>query len=264
MDDRSSEIEQLCIDYAHLPARVSVSIARGLPGHVQPEELESAAWEGLYLAAASWSPEGGDKFHRWAWRKISGCIIDELRRNDSVSRAWRANAKKVFAAEDELRVKLSREPTDKEVMEKSGLTESQWREHRIHIRSGLFALTLDDGILGNYIASPVRVGEGRLDVEKLEWVEAAIRALPEVRKRVMTGLFYEGVSRKQLCAELGVSESRISQLISDARGMLKMAIDVYVFDKHIDPSPSAIAEKRRKQYLEKVLEEYQNSFDTSS
>ena len=77
-------VEQLCNDYAHLPREAAAYMARRSPAWVHPDDLEPAAWHGLYQAAASYDPDRGTAFTAWAWHSMVNEIRDDMRGIDHV------------------------------------------------------------------------------------------------------------------------------------------------------------------------------------
>ena len=75
----ATRVEDLCEQHRDLPAIVSRQIAACAPPYVHPEDLEPAAWDGLYRAAVSWQPDGAAGFRTWAKYRIHGVIRDQMR-----------------------------------------------------------------------------------------------------------------------------------------------------------------------------------------
>lgn len=219
-------VEQLCDDYRHLPRQVAARIARRTP--LNTDDLEPAAWEGLYLAAATWRPDAGSTFQQWAWQKITGAILDFIRRDRPIPKLHWTRDKAVSEARDRVTARLGRTPTDAEVLAASGLTEAQWASWQRWRFPATSTVSID--------ASPFDLpAGGQEQADGLErWAWAAAHALDGSERRVVLALFWDGASAAQVAADLGVSESRVSQIKKVAVARMRDAI---LWHTHRDPGP---------------------------
>ena len=215
----------------HLPIvqYVVSEIAQRVPSHVSRSDLVSAGMLGLAQAARSFDPERGIAFDRFASTRIRGAMLDELRGRDWASRSVRARARGLQTATDELMNKLGRAPTPHEVATMLDVPAETVHKlvddvHRATVLNYDSLVLEGDGesFIAGDEASPE---EAILDRERKAYLIDAVHALPERLQRVVTGYFFEERSMQDLADELGVSESRISQLRAEALLLLKDGIN---------------------------------------
>src|SRR6266540_1428516 len=189
----------------HLPlVRQAVSdMSRRLPRHVRKDDLESAAMLGLAQAARSFDPDRGIAFERHASNRIRGALLDELRGADWASRSVRSKARRMQRTADELAVELGHEPT------------------RVHLATVLnYDSIVEQGeeLLPTGEAPPEAV---LLDRERRAYLVDAVLALPERLRQVVRGYFFEERPMHEIADELGVTESRVSQLRTEALALIR-------------------------------------------
>jgi RNA polymerase sigma factor FliA len=210
----------------HLPlVQYAVSEVMGrVPRHVSRDELTSAAMLGLAQAAKAWDAGRGVSFDRYARNRIRGALLDELRSRDWASRSVRAEGRRLQAATEELGSHLGRMPTPAELGSRMGLrpidvTALQDDIHRatvLHYDS-VFLEGEDGPVLAGGAPEPMDDLLGR---EMRAYLHDAIVALPERLRRVVVGYFFEELPMAALADELGVTESRISQMRAEALRLL--------------------------------------------
>lgn len=216
---------------AHLPLvhYAVAEVAGRVPRHVSRDDLTSAGMAGLAQAARSFDPERAISFSRFASTRIRGAILDELRSRDWASRSVRAKAREVGAAADRLTGTLGRTPTTKELADHLGVDPTDLDDLNCDVQRSV-VLNLDDlGPTGSGDEA-VLTGELGPDAQLLErerqaYLVAAVANLPERLRRVVMGYFLEELPMHVLAEELGVTDSRISQMRAEALVLLKEAID---------------------------------------
>ena len=197
---------------------------------------------GLAQAARSYDPERGIAFDRFASTRIRGALLDELRGRDWASRSVRARARSLQAANEELTNRLGRAPTPDEVATMLDVpTETVHKlvddVHRATVLN--YDSLVLEGDAESFIAGDDAGPEDTiLDRERKAYLIDAVHALPERLQRVVIGYFFEERSMQELADELGVSESRISQLRAEALLLLKDGINSQL-------EPEAVAEEAR-------------------
>jgi RNA polymerase sigma factor for flagellar operon FliA len=215
----------------HIVFQVSVHF----PRHVDREDLARAGALGLVEAARRWDGDRGVPFDRFAARRIKGAILDAVRAADWAPRSVRALARQLGEVEQALVARLGRPPSAAEMAtglgvepeELARLSDRVYRsvvlalEHPTQT-SGEETLTLVDVLTDRDSLSPDEVLEGR---ELMGYLEDAVRLLPERHRLVIVGYFLEGRTSGDLARFLGVTESRVSQLRSEALEMLKVGIE---------------------------------------
>ena len=222
---------------AHLPLvrHVLAGVAAHYPRHADREELAQAATLGLVEAAARFDLERGVPFDRWASLRIRGAIVDAVRALDFAPRTLRSAAREVEQVRTDLEGELGRTPTAEEVAARAGITREelsslQGRVHRSLVLS-LDApcgeedgdpLTLGSSIVDEAQLTPSEVLEQR---ERATYVRDALAVLPERLRDVVVGYFLDGESSADLAARLGVTESRVSQMRTEALKLMRGGIE---------------------------------------
>lgn len=219
----------------HLPLvrHVVFQVAVHFPRHVDREELATAGALGLVEAARRFDESRGVPFDRFAAQRIRGAILDAVRAADWAPRSVRTLARRLESVEQRLASELGRVPTPEEVAQSLGLTRNEL--HRLQdrlFRSVVLALeyevndadedlTLVDVLSDTSTVEPSEELEHR---ELLAYMRDAIELLPERHRVVIAGYFMHGRKSQDIADELGVTESRISQLRSEALMMLREGI----------------------------------------
>ena len=245
---RMAEIDQ----YLPLVEQVVVQVAVNFPRHVDRGELVRAGVLGLVEAAHRYDDSRGVPFDRFAALRIRGAILDAVRQADWAPRSVRAMSRRVDSAETELANRLARTPTVEELAEAVGAS----REELLALRDRVFrsvVLTLDyrasvdepDTTLGEMIfdrtaPEPDEELESR---ELLSYLRDAVKLLPERHRLVVIGYFLENRTSEQLAKLLGVTESRISQLRSEALVMLREGIEAQYVPEDEGERPEPVAAK---------------------
>jgi len=114
--------ERLILHYAPLVKYVASRVATGLPASVEQADLVSYGMFGLIDALHKFEPGRGNKFETYAIPRIKGAIIDELRAMDWVPRSVRFKAREIEKAHADLESMLKRQPTEKEMAERLGVS----------------------------------------------------------------------------------------------------------------------------------------------
>ena len=217
---------------AHLPLvqYLVAEVSQRIPAHVSRDDLESAAMAGLAQAARSFDAERGVPFDRFASRRIRGALLDELRSRDWATRSMRSSARAVHKAGDELTALLGRRPSPAEVAERLGCDVAEVdavaagvaRANVVNYESlfedgaGEDMLPIDDADAPD---------ASLLERERQAYLVDAVAALPARLQRVVIGYFFEERSMHELGTELGVTDSRISQMRAEALTLLREGLD---------------------------------------
>jgi RNA polymerase sigma factor for flagellar operon FliA len=243
--DERAVIEQ------HLPLvrHIVFQVAVRFPRHVDREELARAGALGLVEAARRYDGARGVPFEHFAAQRIRGAILDAVRSADWAPRSVRTLARTLEETNQHLASALGRSPTLDEVAGALSTTPEQVAhlQDRIH-RSVVLALdhhraegdesqTLADTVLDAGL-QPSEMLERR---ELHAYVRDAVRLLPERLRLIVIGYFLEGRSSGELARFLGVTESRISQLRTEALQLLRGAINAQYDDEPIDLRHATLA-----------------------
>ena len=224
----ANDMDELC--RAHLPlVHFEVrAIGSRLPGHVFTDDLVSAGMAALAMAARSFDASLGVPFGRYAVRRIRGALLDELRSADWATRSLRAKVRRRDAVHDSLAASLGRRPSPVEVAAELGCSVAELERLEADLHSSV-VLRLDvitdaagggaaDAILPSTDATPEMVLMAR---ERQAYLRDAIEALPDRLATVVRGCFFEDRPMRELAEDLGVTESRISQMRAEALRLLR-------------------------------------------
>ncbi len=233
--------------------RVVAQVCGSFPRHVDRNELRRAGALGLVEAARRWDPSRGVPFEGYAVLRIRGAVLDAARAADWVPRPVRAMARKIDASEQALLGELGRRPTEAEVVERTGVSLDELRRVRtLLVRLAPLALdrsgngsdedcSLVDLVVDQHENEPDQQLEYR---ELLGYLHDAVDLLSDRHRMVILGAFFDGRSSVDLAGELGVTESRVSQLRAEAIAQLRWGIS-----SQYELSGSAAAgSKRSEQY----------------
>src|SRR3954454_22084261 len=239
-----------------LVRHVVFQVAVHFPRHVDREELATAGALGLVEAARRYDESRGVPFDRFAAQRIRGAILDAVRAADWAPRSVRPLARKLEAVEQRLATELGRVPNPAEMAEALGMTRAELSrlqdrmfrsvvlalEHEVNEDSDE-DLTLVDVLCDKSTKEPLEELESR---ELHSYLRDAVELLPERQRLVIVGYFLEGRSSQELARFLGVTESRVSQLRSEALAMLKEGIEAQYAGPVNDPEHSIGRVARRK------------------
>lgn len=252
----TQDLTRLIEDNLPLVKHIVFQVAVHFPRHVDRDELARAGALGLVEAARRYDDSRGVPFDRFAARRIRGAILDAVRAADWAPRSVRTLARRLETVEQQLAARLGRVPEPSEMAvaleitprELERLRDRLFRsvvlalEHEIHDDSDE-NLTLVDVLCDNSAVQPVEELENR---ELHAYLRDAVNLLPERQRLVIVGYFLEGRTSQELARFLGVTESRISQLRSEALTMLREGIEAQYAPRSTSPEPPVGRVAKRK------------------
>jgi RNA polymerase sigma factor FliA len=230
--------ERLILHYAPLVKYVASRVATGLPASVDQADLVSYGMFGLIDALQKFEPVRGNKFETYAIPRIRGAIIDELRAMDWVPRSVRFKQREIEKALADLESMLKRQPTERELAERLGMSMHELHEVITQI-SFVSVLALDETVSvgadrGEKVSLVDTLADKGFDpstgVESQETrglLAAAINELSEREKIVVTLYYFEGLTLAEIGDILGVTESRVCQIHTKAVGVLRGQMTEY-------------------------------------
>ena len=217
-------VDELIETHVSLVGHLVRDLSHRLPAHIHRDDLVSAGTMALVLAARSFDPELGVSFARYASIRIKGALTDELRSLDWASRGVRSRAREVDAVRNALAAQLGRAPTRHQIARAMGVSRAEIDaiDAAVH-RADVVSLQGLSG--GEAERIPAAIGPGpearALRREELDALGEAIHALPERLRFVVERYFFAEDKLADIGRELGVSESRVSQLCTEALGALR-------------------------------------------
>ena len=210
----------------HLPLvkRIAYHLVSRLPASVQVDDLIQAGLIGLMEAAGHYDAGQGASFETYAGIRIRGAMLDEIRRYDWVPRSVHRKARAVAEAMREVEQSRGRDAEDGEVARAMGISLEEYH-HILQDASAckLFSIDGEEGESLNDTLSDDRPGpEMQLeDKDQRAEIAGAMKSLPE-RERLVLALYYdEELNLREIGQVLGVSESRVCQIHSQALLRLK-------------------------------------------
>lgn len=216
--------------YAPLVKKIAYHLKGRLPPSVQVDDLIQAGLIGLLDAAGQYDPRQGASFETYASIRVRGAMLDELRRNDWAPKSVHRKSREISAAIQRLETRGQRDPGDREIAAELGIgLEEYYQLLRDTASSRL--LSYDEITSTEHGGYDQFSDDSPLPLQILENEEfrqrliGAIGELPE-REQLIMSLYYEQeLNLKEIGAVLGVSESRISQLLSQAHARLRTKLN---------------------------------------
>jgi RNA polymerase sigma factor for flagellar operon FliA len=228
----NSTRDKLIIEYAPLIKYIAQKIAARLPANIELDDLISSGVIGLMDAIEKYDASRDNKFKTYAEFRIRGAILDELRAQDWVPRSVREKAKQLERCYSKIEQQKGRQATDEEVCEELGITQDEFHDMLNQVRS-VSLLSYDDlssfskadkrslhgyGEAGS--KAPTPFNEVNVAAVK-RLIAEAIHDLPEKQRLVLSLYYYEDLNLKEIGRVLDVTESRVSQLHTQAILRLK-------------------------------------------
>lgn len=213
----------------HLPLvrRQALNLRARLPPSVELDDLIQAGTIGLLDAMKRYDPTQGVSFATFANQRIRGAMLDELRSRDWVPRSVRRANREVDSVLRQLEQRLGRAPEEREVATALGIELAEYQQILLDT-NGSYLVSFDemsteefDARSCEHYASPfIEFAQGR----ERDRLIKAIETLPE-REKLLLALYYqEELNLKEIGAVLGVSESRVCQLHSQAIARLRQRL----------------------------------------
>jgi RNA polymerase sigma factor FliA len=206
---------------------VAHALMRGRGISIELDELVSAGTLGLIEALANFDASRGIAFTTFAAPRIRGAMLDELRRLDHVPRSVRRRARAVATATEALTRELGAAPNAKQVAERLGVDrDTLWRWQSDNTCAESLPLDADEDngtSKAEYLegCSSSDVDEALTREQELVALQGAIRALGSRERTVLTLYYYEELRLHQIAEVLGVTESRVSQIRTQAISRLR-------------------------------------------
>jgi RNA polymerase sigma factor for flagellar operon FliA len=216
--------DQLISEYLPYVKRIVQRLAVHLPSTVDIDDLMNVGVIGLIQAVDRYDPRRDNKFMTYAIFRIKGAVLSELRARDFLSRSNRRKIRELESAYQRLEQKLGREVEDKEIAQELGVELEQ--VYRTKQMSSISFISLEElGVsskdekekLMSFLANN---DDDALNLTKLkelkEALGGAIKQLPEKERLVVSLYYLDELTMKETGKVLGITESRVSQIHSQA------------------------------------------------
>jgi len=221
--DTYSRIQQqdFAARYAPLVKRIAHHMLARLPSSVQLEDLLQAGMVGLLEARGNFDASKGASFETFAGIRIRGAMIDEIRRGDWVPRSVHKNSRSIAAAIKAIEQETGRDARDTEVAERLSVEVSEYRQMLMEVSNGHMmdfeGLGVSEDFFSQGLSDSSLTPLERIQKEDFRnSLASAISTLPEREKLVLALYYDEELNLKEIGEVMGVSESRISQINSQA------------------------------------------------
>lgn len=213
-------------EYAPLVKRIAHHLLARLPAVIQADDLIQAGMIGLIEAARNFDEKKGATFVTYAGIRIRGAMLDEIRKGDWAPRSVHKNSRRVAQAMREVENKTGRDARDVDVAQNLGVTLDEYHQIIQDSNSSKIFAFEDLGVseeaidcpTNNPITGPL---EGIQRDDFKHKLSKEIEKLPEREKLVLALYYDEELNLREVGEVLGVSESRISQIHSQAMLRLK-------------------------------------------
>lgn len=218
--------------YSSLVKRIAHHLMVRLPPSVLVEDLIQAGMIGLLEAQQNYDPSKGASFETFAGIRIRGAMLDDIRRGDWVPRSVYKNSRKISEAISHLENELGRDPNDQEIAQYLDMPLEQYHQALNDVNCGRLVGISDLGVAEDTVANEESIGEntpfqGVVDDNFRASLAEAIKTLPE-REALVLSLYYdEELNLKEIGAVIGVSESRICQIHSQAMQRLRAKLTAW-------------------------------------
>lgn len=251
----SADAVRLAAEHLGLVQDALHQVARRLPAHVDRDDLAGAGSVALVHAARLFDPARDVEFPAFAAKRVRGAMLDELRRWDWAARSVRPTARRRAGAVEGLQGRLNREPTAAEIATELGVSIDHLRRGMSDSTRATVAslqnLTAEDS--GHMPVAATTPADVLVQREGGAYLRDAVDTLPDRERHAVVGHYLDGRPMRELARELGVSESRVSQLCKLGLTRLHDGLAPYVMDE--DPpftTDTGVVARRRQEYRSAV------------
>lgn len=213
--------DELVEQYAPLVKKVALHLLARLPDGTELDDLIQVGLITLLEVARNYSPTKGASFETYARIRLRGAMLDEVRSNDWAPRSVYKKQRDLVAATRRVEHRTGQEATPPEIALELGVTLEEY--HAILADVAMTRFFSLDQMMDDTEYDPEAGATGglnpRSDLEQDEFqaaLAAAIQELPEREGMVLSLYYAEDLNLKEVGAVLGVSESRVSQIHSQA------------------------------------------------
>jgi RNA polymerase sigma factor for flagellar operon FliA len=208
--------DQLIQDHLEYVQHVIHQMLSRLPDGVDLENLQQAGVYGLVQAASQFEPGRGTKFSTFAYRRIKGEVIDELRRNSPLSQEM---LRRIGLVQQSLEI-LTPPVTTAALAAHTGLT-TEKVESALEARRLTTSSILDEELMSASDTDETTNDADALQDEQKQLLASGIKSLPDQQRIVLTMYYLDDMRLKEIAQVMNLSESRISRVLSQAEFRLR-------------------------------------------
>ncbi|WP_414151364.1 sigma-70 family RNA polymerase sigma factor [Acetobacterium carbinolicum] len=228
-EQRTTEVRnEIVLQYTGLVKKIVLRFKGSYNNFGQLDDMVNQGMIVLIDAVEKFNPDLGNKFETFATLKIRGSVVDFMRKQDWVPRSQRSLSKVLEETYGELYASLEREPSEAEIAAKMGISEANLQKI-LQQRHNAIVLSYEEAINEKMMEVSPLITEEKSDDspesrmlynELKEKLGEAVDQLKEKERLVVSLYYYENLKLKEIAEVLGVTESRVSQIHSQA--MIKM------------------------------------------
>jgi len=229
------EKNEMVEKYAGLVKRIAYHIMSRLPPSVQVDDLIQSGMIGLLEASKNYDADQGASFETYAGIRIRGAMLDEIRKGDWAPRSVHRKARQVAEAVRNIENASGRDARDHEVAKELDMSIEEYHK-TLQDASGCRLLSFEEmGTADDHISSKSIDQLGPFEgVQKDDFKQSLaeeISGLPERERMVLTLYYEEDLNLREIGAVIGVSESRVSQIHSQALIRLQARLGHWINDE---------------------------------
>ncbi len=224
---------QLVMSYLWLVKHLASRLAIRMPSFMTQEDLENCGVFGLMEAVEKYNPDQGIDFETYAYRRIRGSMIDEIRRSNWLPRTMWQKLQELQVVKEKL--EMEERLTETNLAKELGITLQELRKLESYYHRA-FSVSLDENLsvkdnngvkLSELISDPGSPDpfELVLKEEGKTFLAAAIESLSEKEKLLLALYYQEGLNLREIGDVLGVSESRVCQIHGRAIARLRKILE---------------------------------------
>ena len=230
--------DRLVLTFAPMVKYIVYRKVREIPARCDVDDFISCGLEALIRSIDRYDPAKGATLEQYAWTRIHGAVLDELRRADWAPRSLRRWDRDMNRARDQFQSLYGRSPSEEELSDALGVTLKELRQRtsevaRAHVGS-LNALVLgaDDTSLERI---DTLVSSDRDSDPEASAIRAAAKAhfrtafqrLPARDRKIAVLLYVHGLTLREIGAIVGVTESRVCQIHAQITKKLRDQLEPY-------------------------------------
>ena len=220
--------KELVVEYMPLVKFIAHRIRDKLPQHIELDDLEHAGMLGLMEAVCRYDPSHKNMFKTYAEHRIRGAILDDLRKNDFMTRTGRDKYKLLERTVSGLEKNLKREATSEEIAEALGMKMGEYFTFLNEAKVGVF-LSMEEMVHkeGN---TQLSTGASQSDLSQAEqkiWMDQIKKMMAEEIEKlkkdeqvVLSLYYYEELTLREIGEVMGKTESRICQIHNEIMAKL--------------------------------------------
>jgi RNA polymerase sigma factor FliA len=228
--------DRLVLSLAPMVKFIVYRKVRNVPSHVEVDDFISVGLMGLIQSIDRYDPSKGATLEQYAWTRIHGAVLDELRKQDWAPRSVRRWERDIEAAVEEFNALHGRRPTREELAETLACSREELQRRRDEIArsdvTSLNAVVLSDDDTEIERGDTLVSQDNRLDPEAAaettaakERFRRAFADLPQREREIAVMLYVKNLTLAEIGEVLGVSESRVCQIHGQTKKKLRTGLD---------------------------------------